>query len=44
MVKMKSFIPTYWSELLLHQLIEEDKVVEKIKKAKLTEEQKINAI
>ena len=41
---MKNFISTYWSNLLLYQLREEDKVIEKIKKANLTEEQKTNAI
>lgn len=41
---MKNFISTYWSNLMLYQLREEDKAIEKIKKANLTEEQKTNAI
>lgn len=44
MKTIKNSIPTYWSSRMLYQIREEDKAIEKIKKANLTEEQKINAI
>jgi len=44
MKDIRDFIPTYWSNRMLYQIKEEGKAVEKINKAKLTEEQKINAI
>lgn len=44
MKTIKNLIPTYWSNRMLYQFREEDKAIEKIKKANLTEEQKINSI
>jgi len=44
MKDIRNLIPTYWSNRMLYQLREENKAIEKIKKANLTEEQKINAI
>ena len=44
MKDIKSFIPTIWSNRILYQFELENKAVEKIKKEKLTKEQKINAI
>ena len=44
MKDIRNLIPTYWSARMLYQMTEEDKAVEKIKKANLTEEQKLNAI
>lgn len=44
METIKNLIPTIWSNRMLYQLREENKAIEKIKKANLTEEQKINAI
>ena len=41
---IRNFIPTYWSAQMLYRYREEDKAIKKIKKANLTEEQKINAI
>ena len=40
---IRNFIPTVWSAQMLYRMREENKAIEKIKKANLTEEQKINA-
>ena len=44
MKDIKNFIPTIWSNRMLYQFELENKAVEKIKKANLTKEEKINAI
>lgn len=41
---MEDFIPTYWSAQMLYRFREEDKAIEKIRKANLTSEQKCDAI
>ena len=40
MKTIRNSIPTIWSAQLIHQLRAEDKAIEKIKKANLTEEEK----
>ena len=44
MKDIRNLIPTYWSAQMLYRMTEENKAIEKIKKANLTEEQKNFAI
>ena len=39
-----NFIPKYWSDKMLHRFNEENKLIEKIEKTNLTEEQKAIAV